>query len=245
MNKKPSTVRKRGTVHRPRKVQQRSWRRRLHFQLARLSLSLILVTTLPVLALRWIDPPITAFMLPSWWSGIDYHWVDREQMAPYVALAVIAAEDQRFAYHHGFDFKAIRQAMADNASGERLRGASTISQQTAKNLFLWRSRNLLRKGLEAWFTFWLELLLPKARILELYLNIAQLGPNIYGVEAASRHYYGKSARRLTQPEAALLATVLPNPIRMHVERPSAYVRTRQHWITHQMNQLGLSYLKDL
>jgi monofunctional biosynthetic peptidoglycan transglycosylase len=245
MNKKSSTVTRRTAGRHARQISSRSWRRRLHLQLARLVLSLLLITTLPVLALRWIDPPITAFMLPDLWSGIDYHWMVREQMSPYAALAVIAAEDQRFAYHHGFDFKAIRQAMADNAAGERLRGASTISQQTAKNLFLWRSRSMLRKALEAWFTFWLELLLPKARILELYLNIAQLGPNIYGVEAASRHYYGKSARRLTQSEAALLAAVLPNPIRMHVERPSAYVSTRQHWIKRQMNQLGLSYLNGL
>ncbi len=245
MNKKSSTATRRKAVRHSRTIPPRSWRRRLYLRLARLALSLLLITTLPVLALRWVDPPITAFMLPSWWSGIDYQWVAREQMSPYAALAVIAAEDQRFAYHHGFDFKAIRQAMADNATGERLRGASTISQQTAKNLFLWRGRSLMRKGLEAWFTFWLEFLLPKARILELYLNIAQFGPDIYGVEAASRHYYGTSARRLTQPEAALLAAVLPNPIRMHVERPSAYVRVRQHWITRQMNQLGLSYVNGM
>ncbi len=239
---KPSTT---GTAHAARRLAKRPMRGRWFLRLVRVGLGLILLTLLPVLSLRWFDPPLTVFMLPDLWSGIDYRWVARGQMSPHAALAVIAAEDQRFAQHHGFDFKAIRQAMADNAAGERLRGASTLSQQTAKNLFLWRGRSYLRKGLETWFTFWLELLLPKARILELYLNIAQFGPNLYGVEAASRHYYGTSARRLTQAQAALLAAVLPNPIRLHVAQPSAYVRARQRWIMRQMNQLSVAYLNGL
>ena len=151
---------------------------------------------------------------------------------------MIAAEDQKFLEHDGFDFEAIDKAMTDAKRGRRLRGASTISQQVAKNLFLWPEQSWVRKGLEAWFTLWIELLWPKQRILEVYLNSAEFGRGIWGVEAASRHFFGKPALHLNRAEAALLAAVLPNPKRFRVSNPSPYVRQRQDWILWQMRMLG-------
>lgn len=206
------------------------------------------VTALPVLALRWIDPPTSAFMLTDE-SGrpLRYEWVDMENISPHAAIAVVAAEDQLFPHHWGFDLNSIREAVqANHRRPTRVRGASTISQQVAKNLFLWRGRTWVRKGVEAWFTVLLEALWPKQRILEVYLNIAEFGRGIYGVEAASRHFYGKPASRLNADEAALLAAVLPNPRRSRVDRPSAYVLSRQEWILDQMRGLGgASYLEGL
>ncbi|WP_446470431.1 monofunctional biosynthetic peptidoglycan transglycosylase [Xenorhabdus stockiae] len=166
-------------------------------------------------------------------------WVDQDQISPYIALAVIAAEDQRFPEHWGFDFSAIKMAVEHNKKDQkRIRGASTITQQTAKNLFLWEGRSWVRKGLEAGMAMVLELVWSKKRILTVYLNIAEFGRGIFGVEAASRHYFGKPASRLTASEAALLAAVLPNPIRYRVDAPSAYVLQRQQWILRQMQLLG-------
>ena len=157
---------------------------------------------------------------------------------PSMAVAVVAAEDQNFSSHHGFDWDAIQRAMDYDENGNRLRGASTLTQQTAKNLFLWPDRNWLRKGFEAYFTVLLEALWGKRRILETYLNIVEFGEGIYGVEAASQRYFHKSAVRLTPEDAALLAAVLPNPHRLKANAPSAYVRERQQWILRQMRQLG-------
>ncbi|PHM70549.1 monofunctional biosynthetic peptidoglycan transglycosylase [Xenorhabdus sp. KJ12.1] len=166
-------------------------------------------------------------------------WVDQDQISPYIALAVIAAEDQRFPEHWGFDFSAIKMAVEHNKKDQkRIRGGSTITQQTAKNLFLWEGRSWVRKGLEAGMAMVLELVWSKKRILTIYLNIAEFGRGIFGVEAASRHYFGKPASRLTASEAALLAAVLPNPIRYRVDAPSAYVLQRQQWILRQMQLLG-------
>jgi monofunctional biosynthetic peptidoglycan transglycosylase len=161
-----------------------------------------------------------------------------EEISPQAALAVVAAEDQRFFDHQGFDLSAIRDVLRGSRSGERMRGASTITQQVAKNLFLWSDRSFLRKGLEAGLTVFIELLWPKRRILEVYLNVAQLGPGTFGFEAASQRYFRKSAAALTPSEAALLAAVLPNPERLRAERPSAYVRQRQAWVLRQMRLLG-------
>jgi monofunctional biosynthetic peptidoglycan transglycosylase len=199
-----------------------------------------------VAALRFLPVPLTAFMVGERLAAradgkpLDQQqdWVPWERIAPYAAVAVIAAEDQKFPTHDGFDFQAIEQAMEDAGRGGRLRGASTISQQVAKNLFLWSGQNWFRKGLEAWFTVWLELLWPKQRILEVYLNVAQFGRGTWGVEAASRRYFGKSAASLTRHEAALLAAVLPSPTRYRVVNPGPYVRQRQQWILGQMNRLG-------
>lgn len=216
---------------------------------------LAIVTVVPVLLMRWWNPVGSAFMVEArvaaWFDGSGgystrYQWVDFNRMAPEAALAVMAAEDQRFPYHHGFDFKSIQQALRAGEDGRPIRGASTITQQVAKNLFLWPGRSFVRKGLEAWLTVLIELLWPKQRILEVYLNIAEFGRGIYGVEAASRRYFGKPAARLDAYQAALLAAVLPNPRRLRVERPSSYVLSRQRWIAQQMRMLGgRSYLREL
>jgi monofunctional biosynthetic peptidoglycan transglycosylase len=167
-------------------------------------------------------------------------------MSPDVALAVVAAEDQKFPVHSGFDLEAIEDAMDERKSGRRTRGASTISQQVAKNLFLWPGKNWLRKGLEAWLTIWIELLWPKQRILETYLNVAQFGPGVFGVEAAAHAYFHKPAAQLDRDEAALLAAVLPSPERFNAARPSNYVLERRSWILGQMRGLGgRSYIDAL
>ncbi|HVY82011.1 MAG TPA: monofunctional biosynthetic peptidoglycan transglycosylase [Steroidobacteraceae bacterium] len=212
-----------------------------------LLLAFMVLTVLPVLLLRWIDPFTSSFMIQAKARAISagqsgyethYRWVDLEQISPHAALAVIASEDQQFPFHAGFDLKSIRQAVRENAHRKRPRGASTISQQVAKNLFLWNGASYVRKGIEAWLTVLIETLWPKERILEMYLNIAQFGPGVYGVEAASQRYFRKPASRLTRAEAATLAAVLPNPVRMHADRPSPYVMSRRDWILGQMHLLG-------
>ena len=205
---------------------------------------LLLCATLPaaaVLALRWADPPTTAFMLAHRLEGgtpVRYEWRKLEQISPSVAIAVVASEDQQFPLHHGFDVGSMQKAIDASDEGRPLRGARTISQQTAKNLFLWSGRSFLRKGLEAWLTVYLEALLPKRRILEIYLNAIELGDGVYGVEAASRRYLHKPAARLSASEGALFAAVLPNPARLHIQNPSPYVQRRRDWILGQMSSLG-------
>lgn len=198
-----------------------------------------MLSVLLVLPLRWFDPPTTAFMLADA-SGVEplrYEWVSRDAMSEAAILAVVAAEDQRFADHYGLDVDSIRDAIADAEDGGRLRGASTITQQVAKNLYLWSGRSFLRKGLEAWFTLLIELTWSKKRILEVYLNIAEFGPGTYGVAAASAQYFNQPSSKLSDPQAALLAAVLPNPKQLSVAAPSAYVRERQRWILEQMARL--------
>jgi monofunctional biosynthetic peptidoglycan transglycosylase len=208
-----------------------------------------------VLALRWLDPPTSAFMIEArheaWQAGdrnyaTHYQWVALEQISPQAALAVIASEDQLFPYHTGFDVKSIRAAVQHNANARRVRGASTISQQVAKNLFLWPGRSYLRKGLEAGCTLLIEWLWPKERILEVYLNISEFGRGTYGVQAAARRFFHKDASRLNRADAALLAAVLPSPRRMHPDAPSPYLLARQAWIEAQMAGLGgTSYLEGI
>jgi monofunctional biosynthetic peptidoglycan transglycosylase len=207
---------------------------------------LIVLSLLEVIALRFIPPPTTAVMVErrveAWWSGrayqTNYRWVRWNLVSPQAALAVIAAEDQNFAAHRGFDLESIQKALDDRDRGRRLRGASTISQQVAKNVFLWSGRSFVRKGLEAYFTVLIELTWSKRRILEVYLNVVELGDGVFGVEAASQRYFRKPAARLGPGEAALLAAVLPNPLRFKADRPSAYVEERRAWIVQQMGQLG-------
>ncbi len=166
-------------------------------------------------------------------------WVSMDEISPWMGLAVIAAEDQTFPDHWGFDVAAIEKALSHNERNEnRIRGASTLSQQTVKNLFLWDGRSWLRKGLEAGLTVGVETVWSKKRILTVYLNIAEFGDGVFGVEAAAQRYFGKPASRLTQSEAALLAAVLPNPLRFKAAAPSGYMRSRQAWILRQMRQLG-------
>jgi monofunctional biosynthetic peptidoglycan transglycosylase len=215
----------------------------------------ILLSAAAVLALRWNAPWTTAFMARERASAVlhgefrysnDYEWVDLDNISPHAAIAVIAAEDQQFPFHAGFDFKSIREAIRHNANSRRVRGASTISQQVAKNLFLWSGHSWVRKGLEVWFTVLIESLWPKERILEVYLNVAEFGPGVWGVESASRRYFGKPAARLTRWQSATLAAVLPNPKLMHADRPSAYVASRRDRILGQMRALGgPAYLKQL
>ncbi len=209
-------------------------------------LAFVAFSVLLVLLFRFVPVPISAFMLleSEHWP-VYYVWVGREQIAASAGLAVVAAEDQKFPEHWGFDFEAIDKAIDHNQRSRRIRGASTISQQTAKNLFLWSGKSYLRKGLEVGYTLLIEGLWPKRRILEVYLNIAQFGPDVYGVEAAALHYFGKPAARLSHHQAALLAAVLPNPERLRVDRPSAYVLERAANIEQQMQQLGDGYLAGL
>ncbi len=206
----------------------------------------VIGSVIGVTALRWVRPVTTAVMVERRLGALlhgraytlRYNWVGWSRISPYAAVAMVAAEDQRFPEHHGFDVESIQKAIDAHERGRRLRGASTITQQVAKNLFLWSGRSFVRKGLEAYFTALIELAWPKRRILEVYLNVAELGDGVFGVEAASRRYFHKPAARLTAEEAALLAAVLPNPTRFHVDRPSAYVAERREWILEQMAQLG-------
>lgn len=210
-----------------------------------------------ILALFWgggialfsvVPVPFSAVMVErqigAWLQG-DFgyvahsDWVSMDEISPWMGLAVIAAEDQTFPDHWGFDVAAIEKALSHNERNEnRIRGASTLSQQTVKNLFLWDGRSWLRKGLEAGLTVGVETVWSKKRILTVYLNIAEFGDGVFGVEAAAQRYFGKPASRLTQSEAALLAAVLPNPLRFKAAAPSGYVRSRQAWILRQMRQLG-------
>jgi monofunctional biosynthetic peptidoglycan transglycosylase len=220
-------------------LKKRSFFRRLVGTLALVGLLWLAGSLGAVLAFRSVNPPATAVMLlePGAVSELAYTWVDRDAIAWSAARAVIASEDQRFIEHHGIDFVSLDKALAEYRDGDGLRGASTITQQVAKNLFLWQGRSFVRKGLEAYFAVLIEMCWPKERILEVYLNIAELGPGLFGVEAAAREYFGSSAAELDASEAALLAAVLPNPRELRASRPSAYVRERQRFIVGQMRLL--------
>jgi monofunctional biosynthetic peptidoglycan transglycosylase len=216
---------------------------------------LLLAMLAAVVSLRWLDPPTSAFMLEAraqaWWGGerqyrTEYRWKSLEQISPQAALAVIASEDQQFPFHAGFDFTSIRAAVRAHEQGAPLRGASTISQQVAKNLFLWSGRSLVRKGLEALFTVMIESCWPKERILEVYLNVAEFGYGVYGVEAAARHFFHDPAARLTAAQSALLAAVLPSPRRLHANAPSRYLLAQRDRILQQMANLGgAAYLRTI
>jgi monofunctional glycosyltransferase len=208
---------------------------------------LILLSILLVLPWRWFAPPTSAFMLRETFlrdNAVRYQWVSWKAISSHLAIAVVAAEDQKFPVHYGFDFESIAKAL-DETRGRR-RGASTISQQVAKNLFLWPGRSYARKGLEAYFTLLIETCWSKRRILEIYLNVAEFGPGIFGAEAASRRYFTKPAQRLSLWEASLLAAVLPSPKKMSARRPSAYVRGRAYEIRTWVRKLGgTRYLADI
>ncbi|MGD9973432.1 MAG: monofunctional biosynthetic peptidoglycan transglycosylase [Desulfatirhabdiaceae bacterium] len=220
----------------------------------RLAFGLFLTSLVAVLFLRFVPPVFSAFMAGRYLQGlfvsgkqteITYHWADWKEISPWMALAVVAAEDQKFPKHHGFDFESIADAMEEIGKGTRFRGASTISQQVARNLFLWKGKSFIRKGLEAYVTVLIELLWPKRRILEMYLNVAEFGDGLYGAKSASKKFFGKHSSELTKKESALLAAVLPNPVRFNAGAPSAYVRQRTLGIEKQMGNLGPSYLKGI
>jgi monofunctional glycosyltransferase len=230
------------------------WRARGSSVLGLLVIALLLMLA-GVLSLKWLNPPTTAFMLEArahaWWAGehhyhTEYRWKSLEEISPQVAIAVIASEDQQFPFHYGFDFTSIRAAVRAHERGSRLRGASTISQQVAKNLFLWPGRSLARKGLEALLTVMIETCWPKERILETYLNVAQFGYGVYGVEAAAHHFFHMPAARLDASQSALLAAVLPDPRRLHVDAPSHYLLAQRDRILQQMGNLGgPAYLRTI
>ena len=209
----------------------------------------IALTVLLVLPWRWIPPPTTAFMLRERivGGGAPHHqWVSWDRISPHLPIAAVAAEDQKFPDHFGFDFDSIADALAERQRGGRLRGASTISQQVAKNLYLWPGQNLVRKGLEAYFTVAIELLWSKRRILEVYLNVAEFGPGTFGVLAASRHAFLREPGDLTPRQAATLIAVLPSPRRMSAASPSEYVLRRARQIQQAVAQLGgAAYLSGL
>lgn len=189
-------------------------------------IGLVAFSLLWVVAYRLLNPPTTYLMIRDRVNGVEVKqtWVGLGQMSRHIPRAVIAAEDSRFCEHRGFDVAAIEKAMAANESGKKLRGGSTISQQTAKNVFLWPGRTMVRKGLEAWFTALIELIWGKPRIMEVYLNVAEFGRGVFGVEAASRHYFQKSAKNLSRQEAARLAAILPQPIKRDAAAPGRYTK---------------------
>ena len=217
------------------------------YWLLRFFLLICLLSALPMLALRFIDPPTSNFIELNKRSGntnIKQQWVDIEDVSLYFPNAVLASEDQQFPNHFGFDIKQIKLVLK-NKNGIT-RGASTISQQTVKNLFLWPSKSYLRKGIEAWLVLWMELIVPKKRILEIYINYAQFGKSIFGVEAASQYYFGIPAKQLSPEQSALIAASLPTPSRSNPAKPSKYLKERAAYIQDQMPRIGgRRAIKDL
>ncbi len=221
-------------------------------QLLWLFTALLILSFVMVGSLNFVNPPVWMWKLQrqilppdNFPARIRHQWVNGARISEPMKLAVIAAEDQLFPVHSGFDFNSIKNVLSDKRQGKSMRGASTISQQTIKNLFLWPGRSWIRKGLEAGLTVILELMLSKRRILEIYLNIVEFGPGIFGVEAASQSYFNKPAAQLNRHQAARLAAVLPNPYRLKVIKASARTQSKVRWIEKQMSQLGRAYLKPL
>jgi monofunctional biosynthetic peptidoglycan transglycosylase len=213
----------------------RMWRK-----LKRILLVLFLLQFVYILVLKWVDPPVTITQLGSLFGGegLSRDYVDIEDMSAYARLAVISAEDQLFPDHSGFDWKSIGRAMDHNKlKPNRIRGASTISQQVAKNVFLWQGRSWFRKGLETYFTFMIELIWGKRRILEMYMNVSEMGKGIFGIEAAAQHYFKKPAKKLTKRESALIASCLPNPATYTVVPLSRYVAIKSQKVMKYMNNL--------
>lgn len=210
-------------------------------KIIRLLFFLLVFNVAYILATKWINPPITAVMIGSIVKGhgLERDYISYAEMGRNAKLAVVCAEDQLFPDHNGFDWNAIEKAMKYNndPKHKKTRGASTISQQTAKNVFLWNGRNWIRKGLEVYHTFMIELIWGKKRILETYLNVAEMGKGIFGIEAAAKHYFKKHAKDLTKSEAAWIAAILPNPVLFSVEKPSPLIVKRHNWILNQMSHL--------
>ncbi len=223
--------------------------------LVKLLLSLFLLSIFWVLLYKWVSPPATLHMIKRRAEAgaadkkdpaISYQFVSLEEMSEQLPLAVVASEDQLFLVHNGFDFKAIEDAFKRNRESDKVRGGSTISQQVAKNVFLWHGRSYFRKAVEAYFTFLIELIWGKQRILEVYLNIAEMGDGVFGVEAASQKYFNKPAAAIGRQQAALLAAVLPNPIKFSASNPSSYTRQRRSRIARAMGRLGgVNYIKSV
>lgn len=223
-----------------------SFLKRIAIIAAKVLLWFVLFSVIWVIAYRFINPPITPLMVQRNLerkandkpAKADRRWVNFEDISDNMKRAAVSAEDQLFLKHMGFDIKAIEKAYANNAKGKKIRGGSTISQQTAKNVFLWQGRSYLRKGFEAYFTLLIELLWSKERILEVYLNVIEMGDGIYGAEAAAQAYYGKSCTNLKRGEAALIAACFPNPRKWTPKNPTRYIRHRQYLIMRNMRRLG-------
>lgn len=202
---------------------------------------LILANILFIVWGKFFNPPITLTQIGGLleYGKLKRDYISYDEMGTHVKKAVIASEDQAFFSHNGFDYKAIEKAMKHNEQGKKLRGGSTISQQTAKNVFLWQGRSWIRKGLEAVYTFIIELVWSKDIILERYLNSIEMGRGVFGVEAASEYYFNKNAKDLTKSEAAWIAAILPNPKKYDPKNPSAYLKRKHSWIMRQMNNVNL------
>lgn len=210
--------------------------------LLKLLAAFFLITIFFVILYKWVPVPFTPLMAIRYFENpeepIRHDWVPINEISPHLQLAVISSEDQNFLIHSGFDIKAIEKAMDENKSGKRVRGASSISQQTAKNVFLWPQRSWIRKGLEVYFTFMIELFWSKERILEVYLNSIEMGKGIYGAEAASQAWFNKPAAKLSAYEAAAIAAILPNPRQYRANPASNFINQRKNWIVRQMQNYG-------
>ena len=225
---------------------------KLGILITKLVMLFLVASTFQVVIYKWINPGISAVIIQrkieSIFSGkkiINYRWYNFDQISKKFAIAVIASEDQNFPFHLGFDFEQINKAIKEQKIRGRLRGASTISQQTAKNLFLWEGKSFVRKVFEAYYTILIESIWSKRRILEVYMNIAETGDNIFGIVVASKRYFNKYPLKLTKGECALIAAILPNPKRFSVTNPSNYILKRQQWIQEQMESFGgESYIKN-
>ena len=209
-------------------------------------LGFFVLSIVSVIIFRWVPIPITPLMIIRDVEQLqndkgvvmEHDWVPLEEISPKLQLAVVCSEDQNYLKHYGVDWGAIQKAMKENEKGKRVRGASTITQQTAKNVFLWQGRSYLRKGLELWFTLLIEVFWSKERIMEVYLNSIEMGNGIYGAEAASQHWFHKSAKKLSKDEAAAIAAILPSPLRFKASPANGYIAGRKAWIKQQMNFWG-------
>ena len=221
------------------KLKQKTFLQKCWKWAKRIFIFLFIAQLVYIILLKWVDPPITITQLSSWigGSGLERDYVGSKKVSVNAKLAFIASEDQLFSDHNGFDLKSIKKAMKHNRKSKSLHGASTISQQTAKNVFLWQGRSWVRKGLEVYFTFMVELVWGKKRILEVYMNVAETGKGVFGIEAAAKKYFNKPAKNLTRNEAAMIAASLPNPKKYTVKPLSGRVTSRSAWILQQMNNL--------
>ncbi len=216
--------------------------------LLKVLLGFVIISFVSTLIFRFVPIPFTPLMIIRYFEmeegKIDKDWKSLDEIGKNMPLAVVTAEDQKFAEHFGFDMEAIEKAMKYNEKhkGKKVKGASTISQQTAKNVFLWPGRSWIRKGLEVYFTFVIEICWSKDRIIEVYLNVIEMGPGVYGAEAAAQYYFNKSSINLTKKEAAAIAAILPNPIRWSASRPTPYIIKKRNWIVRHMKYIDLKEL---
>ncbi len=228
-------------------TKMKAWLKKIQRWLQGLVIFFFVSTIASVVAYRWLPVPVTPLMIIRCAQQVGrgeqirlrHHWVTLDEMSKYMPVAVMASEDQRFLEHHGFDFDAINEAVKERQAGKRIRGGSTISQQTAKNVFLWPKQSWLRKGLEVYFTALIEIFWSKTRIMEVYLNSIEMGDGIYGAEAVAQLHFGCTAAELTRANCALIAATLPNPLRYNSKEPSAYMLRRQTWIMRQMKHIDL------